>query len=289
MWFYRIPDLTWRYWTVKERSETSNQNSLREVFGQPKTALLPRVHNCFCRLLYLGKAKRFILSSTQWVPKGNCRCKRYAGLLPVGVLRSSSGWLNWRQFQTDWDKRKGVPDATYSLVGYFTLLVGIQTSSASVEVCMEGSQRSNNRFTTPPDQKKKKKLSKSTPHHRDTWQTMFIAALLTMATLWNQLRFLTTEWWFKNVLYLLFTHIKTAKYISNFFIRKDVHSHVFHLRMNSTGDNHFKWVNTISWGQMSHIFSHLLTVTWLNINTKSYRDTWHTGRHKMPIVTKENN
>lgn len=99
---------------------------------------------------------RFILSSTQWVPKGNCRCKRYAGLLPVGMLRSSSGWLNWRQFQTDSDKRKGVPDATYSLVGCFTLLVGMQTSSACVAVCMEGSQRSNNRFTTTPHQKKKK-------------------------------------------------------------------------------------------------------------------------------------
>lgn len=169
MWFYRIPDLTWRYWTVEERSETSNQNSLREVFGQLKTALLPRVHNCFCRLLYLGKAKRFILSSTQWVPKGNGRCKTYVELLPVGVLCSSAGWLYWRQLQTDSDKIKGVPDATYSLVGCFTLLVGMQTSSASMEVCMKESQRFRNRFT-PPDPPKKP--SKSTPHHRDTWQCL---------------------------------------------------------------------------------------------------------------------
>jgi hypothetical protein len=74
---------------------------------------------------------------------------------------------------------------------------------------------------------------------------MFIAALFTIAKLWKQSRYPTTDEWIKKMWYLYAMEFYSA---TNFVIFR---------QMDGTGEDHLKWRQLGSEGQKPHVFSHM--------------------------------
>ena len=88
-------------------------------------------------------------------------------------------------------QRKGNP---------FTLLVGMQTSTASMEICVEIPQKTESRTAIRPSNPTAGHTHEETRIERDMCTTMFITALFVIARTWKQPRCPSADKWIRKTM-----------------------------------------------------------------------------------------